>query len=296
MRSKEPLTLAQILDWADRHHERTGTWPISRSGPVTDAADGTTWEAVNTALAKGARGLPGGDSLRQLLRRRRKAADARTTWPDLSRRKIIDWVDDHYQRTGHWPQRESGRVRCAKGITWATVDRYLRKGNRELPGGSSLSTLLWEARGILDGRPPLTEAIILKWAREHHEQTGRWPVTLSGKLRNHPKEDWAALDMALRHGRRGLTRKTSLSRLLSEHCGARYNPALGELTVAEILEHADRHRRRTGDWPNYRSGAVYGRPDLKWSTIEYALKTGRRGLPGGSTLAILLDRHRRADA
>ena len=293
MRQKPPLTSKQVLEWADKHYQRTGCWPMSRSGPVLDAHDGTTWEAVNTALAKGARGLPGYDSLARLLKRRRKTADARTVWPDLSRKKILEWIDDYRQRTRSWPQRESGPVPCARDISWSTIDRHLRKGNRSLPGGSSLAELLWEARGIWEGKPPLTEEKIFKWAREHYDETRRWPVTLSGKVRHRPNEDWAAIDMALRHRRRGLKRTTSLSRLLTERRGERYNPNLGRVTIDQILEWADRHHRRTGKWPTRSSGPVQGARHLRWNSIDYALRRGRRGLPGGTTLAQLLDEHRR---
>jgi hypothetical protein len=290
MDRKPPLTAKRILEWADHHYERTGRWPISRSGPVLAANDGTTWEAVNTALTKGVRGLPGGDSLARLLRRRRKIADVRMTWPDLSRDKILAWADDHYERTGTWPRRESGRVRCARGITWATVHRHLKKGNRSLPGGSSLVELLSQARGVRHGKSALTEARILRWAQDHFLETGRWPVTLSGKVRHLPHEDWAAIDMALRHRRRGLTRKISLSRLLAEHHGARYRATLGRITITQILEWARRHHRRTGTWPTHHAGPVYGVPDLSWAAIDYALRQGRRGLPGGMSLGQVLSR------
>jgi hypothetical protein len=69
-----PLTEAQILDWADAHHARTGRWPSAASGPVA-GAPGESWGAVNLALHKGLRGLGGGDSLpRLLVRHGRRAA------------------------------------------------------------------------------------------------------------------------------------------------------------------------------------------------------------------------------
>jgi hypothetical protein len=67
---KPPLTVAQILAWADEHHRRTGKWPSANSGLVA-GAPGETWVALNAALYAGYRGLPGGDSLAQLLRRER---------------------------------------------------------------------------------------------------------------------------------------------------------------------------------------------------------------------------------
>jgi hypothetical protein len=33
----EPLTVEQILRWAELHRERTGKWPSVTSGPVVDA-------------------------------------------------------------------------------------------------------------------------------------------------------------------------------------------------------------------------------------------------------------------
>jgi hypothetical protein len=60
------LTVGQILAWADAHRRRTGRWPTAASGPVADAP-GETWAAINAALARGHRGLPGGTSLSWLL-------------------------------------------------------------------------------------------------------------------------------------------------------------------------------------------------------------------------------------
>jgi hypothetical protein len=77
---RPPLTEKQILAWADAHFARTGRWPSTYSGPVTDAP-GETWGKINSALYDGFRGLPGGDSLAKLLYRhqrgRRKAVPGR---------------------------------------------------------------------------------------------------------------------------------------------------------------------------------------------------------------------------
>ena len=92
-------------------------------------------------------------------------------------------------------------MRGAAGIAWVTVDRYLKQGNKTLPGGSSLAKLLREARNVWDGRgkPRLTTNLVRKWANEHCDPTGRWPVPISGQLYATPSEDWAATASALRH-------------------------------------------------------------------------------------------------
>jgi hypothetical protein len=60
------LTVEMILRWADAHRAVRGRWPGVHCGPVL-SAPGETWVAVNDALWRGTRGLPGGDSLFRLL-------------------------------------------------------------------------------------------------------------------------------------------------------------------------------------------------------------------------------------
>jgi DNA-binding XRE family transcriptional regulator len=64
------LSVGKILAWADAHHGRTGQWPDHLSGPIQDAP-GETWAAVESALQRGCRGLPGGSSLYRLLKEHR---------------------------------------------------------------------------------------------------------------------------------------------------------------------------------------------------------------------------------
>jgi hypothetical protein len=80
-------TLRRILEWADAFHKRTEKWPITKSGPILDA-QGEIWLAVDIALRKGQRGLPGGTSLAQLLDRRRPVQN-RLTVPRLSNRQVL---------------------------------------------------------------------------------------------------------------------------------------------------------------------------------------------------------------
>jgi hypothetical protein len=72
-----PLTVGQILGWAEQHLRRTGRWPTTASGPVADEP-GENWRALNMALWKGHRGLPRGGSLARLLREHRKGTPGPT--------------------------------------------------------------------------------------------------------------------------------------------------------------------------------------------------------------------------
>jgi hypothetical protein len=65
-KARPPLTIEQILAWADAHRERTGRRPKSTSGRVWDVPL-QTWSGIQVALWEGARGLPGGTTLCKLL-------------------------------------------------------------------------------------------------------------------------------------------------------------------------------------------------------------------------------------
>jgi hypothetical protein len=64
------------------------------------------------------------------------------------------------------------------------------------------------------------------------------------------------------------------------------------LTLKQILAWADQHYQATGQWPAVESGPVKGCPQEKWKGIHRALREGFRGLPGGSSLARLLEKRR----
>jgi hypothetical protein len=65
---RPPLSVAQILSWADAHRERAGCWPSAASGAVA-GVPGENWRHVDYALRYARCSLPGGDSLARLLRR-----------------------------------------------------------------------------------------------------------------------------------------------------------------------------------------------------------------------------------
>jgi hypothetical protein len=64
------------------------------------------------------------------------------------------------------------------------------------------------------------------------------------------------------------------------------------LTLEMILIWADAHHRETGRWPTASRGRVGANRCERWRAIDEALRYGRRGLPGGSSLGLLLAEHR----
>ena len=137
---KPPLTVAQILAWADSHRAAHGRWPRTHSGEV-GSAPGETWYAVDGALRAGCRGLPGGSSLARLLAAKRQVPNPKRL-PPLTEGGILAWADAHRRRTGEWPKVKSGPVMGEPGETWYKLDLSLCLGLRGLPGGDTLRRLL----------------------------------------------------------------------------------------------------------------------------------------------------------
>jgi hypothetical protein len=289
-----PLTPDLVLTWADAHHARTGDWPTQYSGPVADA-QGETWSGVDCALNEGCRSLPGGSSVAQLLEARRGVRN-HLNLPPLTPEQILRWADAHHARTGRWPQKEKDTdpIPDSPGEAWEPIDQALLVGWRGLPGGSSLARLLAAERGVRNPAdvPRLEVWEILVWADNHFDRTGRWPTAKSGAIPEAAGETWSAVDSSLWAGTRGVPGEDSLAKLLARRRGTR-NPAdLPPLTTVQILEWADTHRRRTGDWPTTRSGPIPDAPGEGWYAVHRALAAGHRGLPGGSSLPLLLETER----
>jgi hypothetical protein len=212
----------------------------------------------------------------------------------LTAEQILAWAEAHRAATGRWPSSRSGPVLHAEGEHWGSIDSALREGHRSLPGGQSLGRLIRGHGGpdVYRTRPALTVEQVLAWADAHREATGEWPVEDSGPVRSAPAETWKAISSALVRGGRGLPCGTSLARLLAEHRGARNPKDLPRMTIEQILAWADAHRAATGFWPSSVSRPVAEGSDETWAVVNIALSQGFRGLPGGSSLARLLARHR----
>jgi len=290
---KPLLYVDQIIVWACRHFSRTGRWPYVTSGPVVGER-GERWNAIDMALRNGMRGLPGGSSLRQLLRK--------VVGPSIKLKKspytlhqIVEWAKEHKKRTGLWPVARSGPIHAAPGETWYAVQAALQLGQRGLTGGDTLSRLLQRHVGKKPGKQALrlSQAQILKWADAYHRKLHRWPHAKSGPIDGGGGLTWQRVDTALRAGSRDLPKRQSLARLLLSKRGASAKTH-AVLHVNQILNWADAYHRRCDRWPTSRIPLDATLP-CSWGASDRALRAGRVGsAPAGTTLAKLLNVHRGA--
>lgn len=289
-----PLTIEQILYWAQAHRARTGDWPAISSGPIAEAP-GETWESIQHALRAGRRGLPSGGSLGHLLDAHLGTHRGQNNTP-LTEHQILAWADAWHQRHGAWPTAERGDIPESEGDTWRAISVALRQGGRGLPGRMSLAQLLAAHRGVrnLSDVPPLTEEQILAWADAHFVRHGKYPTQRSAAVEDAPGETWGAIRLSLILGKRGLPGGKSLAQFLAERRGVRNRLAPPTLSEDQILAWADAHYALHGEWPKRDSGSVNGTLGETWGGIEWALVRGRRGLSGGSSLGHLLAERRGA--
>jgi hypothetical protein len=146
LKNRPRLTQKLILGWADAHFERTGMWPMQKSGRVIESPT-ETWLGINAALFTGGRGLPGDDSLAALLARRR-GVRKKQNLPKLTRQIVLAWADAYHQRCGRWPTHLSGPIVEAPGETWLAVEMALRQRIRGFKKFSTLYRLLRKYRKI----------------------------------------------------------------------------------------------------------------------------------------------------
>jgi hypothetical protein len=215
-----------------------------------------------------------------------RGARDRTRLPPLSEARILAWADAHHAVHGDWPLAGSGPIPGSGGETWGVVDAALREGERGLPGGATLVGLLRARRGRQDRKrtaPPLSVERILAWSDEHRARTGGWPAKDSGAIAAAPGETWAAIDIALMRGTRGLPGGSSLAKLLAAERQAQNPTNRAPLTITGILARADSWHEREGRWPSVAAGSVPEAAGESWRAIDGALRKGTRGLPGGRT-------------
>jgi hypothetical protein len=292
--SKRPpdLSIKQILEWADEWYLHNKRWPTNRSGRIPGSL-GETWFRVDSAMRRGGRGLPYRTSLAKLLAQERKVRNCMAL-PVYTVEQILLWADAHYLATKQWPKRSSGKISAAPEETWSSVDAALYHGQRGLLGGSSLAKLLAKKRKIRNqgNLPPFRQEQILAWADAYFKRIGTWPTHKSGAILEAPGETWMAVDAALVSGLRGCPGGSTLRRLLAQHRNVPHLRDRPKLTVEQILAWADDHYRSEGKWPNKASGPISGVPATTWLAVDSALRNGCRGLPGGTSLCLILKQHR----
>jgi hypothetical protein len=140
--------------------------------------------------------------------------------PRLVKKQILAWVDAYFSEHGQWPKSRSCKIE-GTNETWYAVGDAMRAGRLGFSGRSSLVQFLHQYREVQPYHQPsqvqITEKEIIRWAKEHHATTGRWPGCMEQVMVEESGLTWRRIDSALRLGLRGLPGGSSLCRLLKKY-------------------------------------------------------------------------------
>jgi hypothetical protein len=206
-----------ILEWAEKHYERTGKWPTHNSGKIPEVP-GETWAKVRKALMNGYRGLKGGSSIEKLLWTKRQVR-GQHAGNQLTYKIIIEYVMTHHDLCNKYPVSSSKWIIEKNKDSWQAIDMALRHGQRnlkQLEGG--LSRLLEDSglkrqRGkSYPSRKKLIE-IINTYKNKHLKN--KYPTKESGKIDGVLDMTWSAINEALKKGAIKGTPSQTLAQFLS---------------------------------------------------------------------------------
>lgn len=279
-RAKIIPTEELIIEAIKTYFEQTGKIPLQKTVSPVPGLPGHSWSSLGAALERGSYGLPGGSSLSKI---------ADSIYLDrvkisLTEELIVESIKVYLEQTGNLPHSHNKDfVPNLLNYNWVTIDAALKFGRYGLPGNSSLAILL---NTHFSEQKALTEENIVKSMVIYHEQTGKWPTSItSGKAPGLGDHTWGSLNSSLKRGSHGLSVSgSSIPKLLNKYLSERKN-----LTEDLIWEVAQEWLKQTGKWPNIGVvGKINHLKNMTWALVNKSLKEGLHGLPGGSSLLKLL--------
>ena len=205
--------------------------------------------------------------------------------------EIVKYRDGH---NGKYPTKRSGVIGDSDN-TYAAVDLAMSGGYRGFEKGGSLSKFKAKHFGVTPYGALYTYDVIISWIQKYCDKYNCIPVQKSGIVEfavadgYEPSITWSSIDGCLSMGRRGLPGGSSLATLTNDMTYGFM--AYKHITMEEIDFWRQVFYTNNGYWPHKRSGVIsealekYGQ--LTWDAVDQILRVGRRGLPGGSSLAFL---------
>jgi superfamily II DNA or RNA helicase len=285
---KKKLNIKKILEWSDAYYKRYNKWPNSNSGNI-DGEENETWTGVSISLQRGLRGLTNKYTLADLLQEFRNVKNIGNLIT-LSSKDIISWAIEHKEKTGEYPNQNSGKIISNPSETWNAINDAMSNGRRGLKKQSLVVFLEKKLDRIPKsriGRNDLSTKKIIIWIKNYYEKHKKYPLATSKEvIPNSSGTKWYNVATSLSRGLRGLDKEKTFLEILQEN----FNYKL-DLNENFILSKADDYFEKHRKWPTTMSGKVDGLSDT-WKTLNSALKSGNRGLEGNQTLAGILFENR----
>ena len=216
-----------------------------------------------------------------------KLSAASSAVPLMPLDEILNYADLWFKEYKKWPKKGSGPVGEDTELTWNDVNNQCKRKEHN----SSLANLLLEKRQVRHhlAKKNLSIQLIISWAKHHYQETNSWPTYESGVVLAEPSENWGAIRSNLVAGGRGLPSGLSIEKVLTNELGIVGVRSGKNLTEELVIRLAKAHFELTEVYPHEKSTWILDGSD-SWAAISAALREGLRGLPGGTSLAQLLDK------
>lgn len=220
------MTEAQIIAAADKYFEKYGLYPTFKDKHASEFFDVSdapkTWAGVQSLMRIGGRGLPGNNTLANLLDSSGRRISQRCR--PMTEDDVINAMKKFYFDFDRFPRQTDGDASKYFGRqeTWSSVNQCLRKGLRGLTGGSSIYNIAERLSGIVSRNrcANLNILIILASVARYHLTHREMPRPSSGDASNYfhmNGESWRNIDTSLRQGLRGLKCGSSLVKIIAQH-------------------------------------------------------------------------------
>jgi hypothetical protein len=297
------LSLDMIRNWIHQHITKHKKKPTVKNGIVEFAENefkGISWASVANAMSKGTRGLAKGLSLAQFIQKEFGISN-HYSLPPISVSIILQWINAFIKKYNRKPTQNDGIIEFArseyKNITWHSVNFFLWKGGRGLPKGSSLAQFIEKKLGIRNRNipPSFTEDQILDWIGQYFVKYKKKPTKTSGIVefaeRNYRGTTWSEIDSSFKRGKRGL-HISSLAQFIQKKLDIKRRTHPPDLNLELILDWAQKYYSKYNIKPTAKNKviefAINDHQGETWLAVDAALRKGRRGLAGGSSLANLI--------
>lgn len=195
-------------------------------------------------------------------------------------------IKKYYNKKSKKPTEHSEDFFLPDGTTARNLANSFRKGLRGLDGNISFPEFANQVLGLKE-KKDLDVSMIIKELKKYHKKNKKYPNKRDASFFLADGTSATSLDQALRMGFRGLDGGSSLAKLIEEISGKPSHTNKMKLTESIIKKEIISFYMKNKQYPTQcsKESKPFG---STWVSIDLALRSGFRGLEGGSSLSKLV--------
>jgi superfamily II DNA or RNA helicase len=290
-KEKSDITIEMVKKAMLAFYEDHNDYPTKSKDPI-DATKyfgyNETWKAVEGCLNNCSRGITEKTSLSKLAKELGLVKVKPNLAIEMVKKAMLAFYEDHNDYPKQNETRDATKY-FGYNETWKAVDACLKQCNRGIAEKTSLSKLAKEL-GLAKESPDITIEMVKKAMLAFYEDHNDYPK--QNETRDATKyfgynETWVAVEGCLNKCQRGITEKTSLSKLAKELGLAKEKP---DITIEMVKEAVLAFYADHNDYPKVkdkRDATKYFGYNETWVSVEGCLNNCSRGITEKTSLSKL---------